>query len=394
MRILYFTRDYTTHDRRFLEKMAQSQHEIFFLRLEDDGIDYESRPMPEGIVDITWQGGKKPVRTPEDWLRLVPDLSRVLEEVCPDLVHAGPVQSCAFMTARAGFHPLLVMSWGSDMLIDAGRDGFWESMTKYTLERADFIFCDCNAVREAVCRMVPFADDLILQDCWGIDMKQFVPGPDRMGLKERLGWEDNLVVLTTRTWEPIYGPDIALKAFERAYSQNNRLRLIMTGSGSMKKVLDCHISKNNLDDLVHCPGHIRQDQLPDFYRAADLYLSCSYSDGTSISLMEAMATGLPVIVTDSPGNREWVSPEINGWLAAAGKPEDFGSLITQASALSQEKRYAISTMNRNTVERYADGDVTFARLMALYERIERQNKAHKAPDCNLPLKSADKERMA
>lgn len=104
MRILYFTRDYTTHDRRFLEKMAQSRHAIFFLRLEDDGIDYENRPLPDGIVPVIWQGGKSPARTPENWIRLMPDLSRVLNEVRPDLVHAGPVQSCAFMTVLVIAH--------------------------------------------------------------------------------------------------------------------------------------------------------------------------------------------------------------------------------------------------------------------------------------------------
>lgn len=372
MRILYFTRDYTTHDRRFLKKLAQSRHEVFFLRLEDDGIEYERRPLPDKIVSISWQGGKGPAKTPDEWIRLMPHFSRILEDVRPDLVHAGPVQSCAFLTALAGFHPLLVMSWGSDMLIDAGKDEFWQWMTKYTLERADFVFCDCQAVREAVCRTVPFADGSILQDCWGVDLSQFSPGPDRLGFKARPGWEDSVVVLTTRTWEPLYGPDIALEAFAKAYRNNGRLRLIMLGSGSMKKDIDHRIRTAGLEAVIDCPGHVRHDQLPDFFRASDLYLSCSYSDGSSISLMEAMATGLPVIVTDSPGNREWVRQGKNGWLAPAGISERFGSLITEAASLPLEKRGAIGSLNRRTVERSADGDMTFSRLLEIYDRIERQ----------------------
>ena len=46
--------------------------------------------------------------------------------------------------------------------------------------------------------------------------------------------------------------------------------------------------------------------MPKWFRAADTYISCAQSDGTSVSLLEAMATGLPLIVTDIPSNREWV----------------------------------------------------------------------------------------
>lgn len=372
MRILYFTRDYTTHDRRFLEKLAQSRHEIFFLRLEDDGVEYERRPPPDEIVVVPWQGGREPVKEPEDWLRLMPDFSRVMNKIRPDLVHAGPVQSCAFMTALSGFRPLLAMSWGSDMLVDARRNELWEWMTKYTLERTDFVFCDCMTVRKAVCRMVPFADESILQFCWGVDLTRFAPGPNCTDLKDRPGWKDSIVVLTTRSWEPLYGPDIALEAFSRAFGENNKMRLIMLGSGSMKQDLEHRIHMAGLNDFIYRPGYISHDQISNLFKAADLYLSCSYSDGSSISLMEAMATGLPVIVTDNPSNREWVQPGCNGWLATAGKPEQFGALLVEAASLEREKRSAIGSLNRMTVQKSADGDAMFSRLLDLYNRIERE----------------------
>ena len=54
------------------------------------------------------------------------------------------------------------------------------------------------------------------------------------------------------------------------------------------------------------------------YRAADLYLSASHSDGSSVSLMEALGCGLPVLVSDIPGNREWVTDGEQGWLFPDG----------------------------------------------------------------------------
>jgi hypothetical protein len=54
-------------------------------------------------------------------LRLLVDLKKVLRSVKPDLVHAGPIQRAAFLTALAGFRPLVSMSWGYDLLVDAER---------------------------------------------------------------------------------------------------------------------------------------------------------------------------------------------------------------------------------------------------------------------------------
>ena len=160
-----------------------------------------------------------------------------------------------------------------------------------------------------------------------------------------------------------------------AFRQSSfKLRLLMLGNGSMKQDIERYIYENGLSGAIHCPGQVPHYRLPDFFRAADFYLSCSYSDGSSISLMEAMASGLPVIVTDSPGNREWVRPGHNGWLAAAGDPKHFGHLIIEAAALAPDKRSAMGILNREAVELCADGDVTGAKLMAFYDRIEQQKK--------------------
>ena len=145
MRILYFSRDYTTHDRRFLAKISQ-HHEVFFLRLEDDGIAHEKRLVPDGVNVVPGFASGVRSTTPESRLRLMPEYQDVIEQIRPDLIHAGPVQSCGFMTALSGFHPFLLTSWGSDILVDADRDAFWRWMTRLALDHSDMFFCDCAEV--------------------------------------------------------------------------------------------------------------------------------------------------------------------------------------------------------------------------------------------------------
>jgi len=56
MRILYFSRDYTTHDHRYLSALAKTEHQVGYLRLEKRGHDLDNRPLPSEIELIPWVG--------------------------------------------------------------------------------------------------------------------------------------------------------------------------------------------------------------------------------------------------------------------------------------------------------------------------------------------------
>jgi glycosyltransferase involved in cell wall biosynthesis len=293
----------------------------------------------------------------------------LLDQLRPDLVHAGPVQSCGFMTAIADFHPFMIMSWGSDVLVDAETDDLSRWMTRYALQRSDMLLCDCDAVRSKVQDLVPYANDRVVQFPWGIDLQEFRPGKNSLGLRERPGWQDAFIVLSTRSWEPIYRIDMLVSAFAAAYVQNPKLRLILLGNGSMAPEINRLIQAHKLNDVVLRPGRTSQADMPQYFRAADLYLSCTASDGTSISLLEAMATGLPAVVTDGPGNREWVVPGEHGWLAPGEDPGAFARLIVDGASLPASARQQISRRNRGVAEARADWDHNFPQLLRAYDRI-------------------------
>ena len=121
MRLLYFSRDYTTHDHRFLSALAKTEHEVYYLRLERRSHQLEDRPLPPGIEFVHWSGGGAPVNF-KDGRRLLRDLKRVIRDIQPDLIQAGPLQRSALLVALAGFHPLVSMSWGYDLVHDAHRN--------------------------------------------------------------------------------------------------------------------------------------------------------------------------------------------------------------------------------------------------------------------------------
>jgi len=363
MRILYFTRDYTTHDHRILASLAGTEHEVYYLRLERRGRQLEDRPLPPEIKIVSWAGGQGSARLRQG-PRLLFSLRRVIRQIKPDLIHAGPVQTCAFLAALSGFQPLVTMSWGSDLLVDADKNKYYNRATTYTLKRSRVLFGDCDAVRQKAVSFGFPADRAVIFP-WGIDLERFSPGEDG-GLRERKGWQDNFVLLHLRSWEPIYGVDVLAKGFVIAAQQRPELRLFLLGGGSLSGAIRRILSNGGVLDKVHFGGQVSQADLPRYYQAADLYLSTSHSDGSSVSLMEALGSGLPVLVSDIPGNREWVTPGEQGWWFPDNDPYALAEGILQAVE-QREKLPKISAAARTLAEERADWNKNFEKMLAGYQ---------------------------
>ncbi|MGH9504263.1 MAG: glycosyltransferase family 4 protein [Terriglobales bacterium] len=367
MRILYFSDNTSDHNRRFLEKLAGFGHEVWFLDSSSDHV--PEAWLPTGVRGLAHRKVVPRDSDPGVYEEFLPEFQSLLAESQPQLIHAGPIQGCAYLGACSGFHPLLVSSWGSDLLLDAHRDAEWKRATLMALGHADGFMCDCDTVRIAAQGFAPIPDSRIVQFPWGVKRGMFsVEGPLPAG--DGLPLEvETIPIICTRSWEPRYGIEVLLKAFKQAHARNRMLRLMLLGGGSMAETVHDFIFRNGLQEVVLTPGRIAADDLPGWFRAASGYVSCARSDGTSISLLEAMATGLPVLVTDIPSNREWVCPEENGWLAEAGRPEDFASKMLKMAGLKPSQRQAIRERNQRIVAERADWDKNFPLLLDLYELL-------------------------
>jgi len=363
-RILYFSRDYTTHDHRFLSALAQTEHQVGYLRLEKRGQDLDDRPLPPEIEIIPWVGGKSEARF-QDGLKLLAGLKKVIREFSPDLIQAGPIQRSAFLAALTGFHPLLSMSWGYDLLMDVYKNKWWVWATKFTLRRSDALLGDCNTIRNLSIDygMNP---DRIVTFPWGANIDKYSPGEDS-SLRRRLGWgEDIFVLLSTRGWAPIYGVEDLAKAFAQVAQQHPELRLLMLGNGPLAPKIRRIFINARVQDQVHFPGLVNQNDLPNYYRAADLYISTSHSDGTSISLLEALASGKPVLLTDIPGNQEWVTqPGEVGWLFNDGDVDALREGILRALD-QREQLSAMGVAARQLAEARANWENNFPKLFDAY----------------------------
>ena len=317
----------------------------------------EERPLPPEIEVVEWAGGKQAAKL-KDGYHLLDDLRRVIQHIKPDLIHAGPVQRSAFLAALSGFHPLVSMSWGYDLLIDANRNPFWRRATRYTLKHSDAFVGDCDTIRNLAI-LYGMAADRIVTFPWGIDLHHF---------NVRTCKPANLAtfsLLSTRNFEPIYGIDVIARAFVLAARQRPELRLTLLGGGSQWAPIRQLLLVGGVFDRVQFPGLVSFADLPAFHQNADIYVCASHSDGTSISLLEAMACGTPVIVSDIPGNREWVAAGENGWLFHDGDAKDMADAILHAMDQRQDLP-VLGQKARQVAESRADWGKNFPQLEQAY----------------------------
>jgi glycosyltransferase involved in cell wall biosynthesis len=363
MKVIYFSLDYTPHDHRFLSALSETEHKVYYLRLQRGARQTEDRPVPEKIEQVMWKGGSREFRW-RDLPRLELDFRRLAGKIKPDIVHAGPIQTCGLIAALAGFHPLLTMSWGFDLMQDAERSRWRRWATRYTLRHSDFFASDAEVTRQKAIdfgmnpkRTVVFP--------WGADLEQFAPASADVARPE-----NGMTIFCNRSWEPLYGVDVLARAFVKVAQTRPEVSLILLGDGSQGATIRQIIERGGVGEQVTFAGQVSQRDLPRYYHMADLYVSCSHIDGSSVSLMEALACGLPCLVSDIPANREWIRDGENGWLFPDGDTDTLAARITNIFE-NRQQLTRVRRAARATAEKKADWKRNFGVLLKAYEQAAK-----------------------
>ena len=376
MRILYFSRNYTPHDFRFLNSLSKTEHEIYYLKLESNQRQVEDRPVPENVQQILWAGGQREFCW-SDLLRLALDFRRLTKEIKPDIVHAGPIQTCAFIAVLSGFHPILAKSWGYDLVKDAESSWWMKRVTSYTLRRSAFFTSDANVTKEKAISFGMNPNNIVVFP-WGVNIERFHPVKEEKPKKKVTSSKKKLSVnskqskeitlFCSRTWEAIYGVDVLAKAFVKVASLNPDVNLILLGGGSQGARIRQILMNGGVMDRVHFGGQVGQRDLPRWYHMADIYISPSHVDGSSVSLLEALACGMPCLVSDIAGNKEWVEDGVNGWTFRDGNVDDLAEKILFAIK-SRRSWGRIGKAARKVAEERADWKKNFGKLLEAYEKV-------------------------
>lgn len=305
MKICFLAGANSIHSVRWIKYFSDKGHKIIWISLAPPiaeatelmkKIDfYEIKPSPLKDINGRWAIFYLPSAI---W-----QFRKILKTAKPDLLHVHSVGIYGLVSFFSGFHPMILTPWGSDILLFP-KNILRKKILKFILKKADVFTIDgFNAKKVLESLGVPEKKIFYIQ--FGVDTKKFSP-------KEK---SSSNAVISLRNLEPIYDIETLIRAIPLVVLKIPNAKFIIAGDGTERQKLIELSEKLGISNCVKFIGRIAHNQLPEILNSATLYVSMSLSDsGLSMSTAEAMACGLPVIVSDSSDNKLWIKDNENGFV--------------------------------------------------------------------------------
>jgi len=198
----------------------------------------------------------------------------------------------------------------------------------------------------------------------GVDLARFSPG-DRTAARRARGLDEGaLLVLYVGRLDREKSVDRVLAAFERVAGTVARARLVLVGQGTQGEELRRMAASLNAGGRVTFAGVCPHADLPDYYRAADLFLFASETETQGLVLAEAAACGLPAVAVDAPGCAEVVHDGDTGVLTK-GDPEALAEAAI-GLLIDPARRATMALRARQLAEREFDVTLQIDRTLDVY----------------------------
>jgi glycosyltransferase involved in cell wall biosynthesis len=182
-----------------------------------------------------------------------------------------------------------------------------------------------SATRDALARYEWVAKPLVQVVYNGIQPLAADPGRVSM-LQQALGIKPESVVLgTVARLDPVKNQQMMLQSFAIVSRQFPHLLLLLVGDGPSRTALEHEVARLGIDTQVRFTGF--QTHVADYLALMDIYLLSSHTEGTSMTLLEAMHLQLPCVATAVGGNPEVVANNESGLLSPDNDPAAFASNI-------------------------------------------------------------------
>jgi glycosyltransferase involved in cell wall biosynthesis len=323
-------------------------------------------PAPiEGVAAVV---PLQPGREGTGWFRALPAVRQLARMLRPRIVHGHYVTGYGLWAAACGWGPVVQTAWGSDILVTPRESAVMRRIVGWSLRRADLMTADSQDALDAMGRHGAGATAPRHEILWGADTERFVP-PQRPTVCESDG-HGPFGILSLRSWEPNYNIDVLIDALAavRAARPGRAITLELLGGGPDAAALKARAAAAGLDqDVARFTGRVGDAAMVTAMQAADVSVTVPTSDATSVSLLESLACGLPVIASDLPANRRWVD-EHAGLIVPV---RDVAALTAALLALVDDpaRCRSMAGHNRALALREASRRVQMDRMDALYRQL-------------------------
>jgi glycosyltransferase involved in cell wall biosynthesis len=300
-----------------------------------------------------------------------PAVRSLARELDVDLVHAHYLLPYGWWGAWADVHPLVMSPWNTDIFTYGRERRRGRKLVAKSIAAGDeFVVSSLGNAEETVRLGAPA--DKVHRIVWYVDLRPFGPEHRDPQLAARFGWpEDSLVVLSLRNYRPNTNLDVLIRAFQRAQREVPQARLILAARGGWtREETDRRLDELALRDRV-AQVFARPDELPTYAASADIGVSIASTDATPASMIESMASRLPMVMGDAITIDEWITQGEGGEVVEC-RDEDAVTEALLKLLRDPDLRHAYGERNERVVhERLGDPG---EQLEALYRRMLREQR--------------------
>jgi len=360
MKICYIADANSPHSQRWIGYFAKRGYQI----------DWISCSAPEGDFPdgIKFHKIKDSRFKPWKIIKNVVAVRRLVKQIKPDILHAHYAGVNGVLGWLCGVHPYVITAWGSDILIAAKKPAM-KIFIKRALASADMITADAFHLKDEMIRLrLPKEKMEIIN--FGVETEIFCPRAADIGLQKKLGIQNHPSIISARSLEPIYDIATLLEAAAMVIVERiPAVKFIIGGRGSQEAELKRQANKLGIENNLTFAGFIPHDELREWFCSADIYVSTSLSDaGIAASTAEAMACGLPAVVSDTAENNKWIENNRNGFLFPAKDAKKLAEILIRLISNADICR-EIGIAGRKTIIERNDYDNEMAKMEKLYEKL-------------------------
>ncbi len=229
-------------------------------------------------------------------------IKKKIKEFKPDIVHAHYASSYGYLGAYSKFHPFVVSAWGTDVMKFPYEGKIKNKLIKFSLNKADAICATSNTLDFYIKKLVNKPVHVIP---FGIDMNLFSAN---MEFKSK----NKFVFGAVKSLEKIYNIDVLIKAFAKLHAKHLQTELLLVGDGTESSNLKTLVKQLNIESAVTFAGRVPSAKTPECFNKLNCLVNVSQYESFGVSVIEAMACKVPVIVSATGGLMEIVTNEENG----------------------------------------------------------------------------------
>ena len=172
-----------------------------------------------------------------------------------------------------------------------------------------------------------------------------------------------------RNFEPVYDLKTFVLAMPDILNKNPKVNFVLIGQGSQEKELKDLVNELKIGSSVFFPGFIPNVDLQQLLSSSDIYISTSLSDaGIAASTAEAMACGVPVVVTDTGENFEWIKNGETGYLVPPSEPLRLAKVIKRMISEPNEIK-KVGLAGRKIISQHNHNKTEMAKMEKLYKLV-------------------------